>query len=208
MTAVFINSFILFFVTIDTIGNLPFFLSLTEGAKIKKRNQIAIKSIIIAFFIMITFAYFGRYLLEAIHVSLDSLKIAGGVILMFLAIDILFEKRKTRREKRVEEALDERNFDEITVFPIAFPFIAGPSALTTIILLIGNYSINTEFQVPVILALVAALVVSLILMIGASLIVTFIPKQILHATARVMDFILAALAPQFIIDGIKSRFNI
>ena len=155
MTATFINSFILFFVTIDTIGNLPFFLSLTEGAKIKKRNQIALKSIIIAFFIMITFAYLGRYLLEAIHVSLDSLKIAGGVILMFLAIDILFEKRKIRREKRVEEALDERNFDEITVFPIAFPFIAGPSALTTIILLIGNYANFPEFQIPVILALVA-----------------------------------------------------
>ena len=208
MAATFINSFILFFVTIDTIGNLPFFLSLTEGAKIKKKNQIALKSVIIAFFIMITFAYLGRYLLEAIHVSLDSLKIAGGVILMFLAIDILFEKRKIRREKRVEEALDEKNFDEITVFPIAFPFIAGPSALTTIILLIGNYSINTEFQVPVILALVAALLVSLFLMIGASLIVKFIPKQILHATAKVMAFILAALATQFIIDGIKASFNI
>ena len=90
MIATFINSFILFFVTIDTIGNLPFFLSLTEGAKIKKRNQIALKSIIIAFFIMVAFAYFGRYLLEAIHVSLDSLKIAGGVILMFGAIFILF----------------------------------------------------------------------------------------------------------------------
>ena len=88
MTSTFVNSFILFFVTIDTIGNLPFFLSLTEGAKIKKRNQIALKSIIIAFFIMITFAYLGRYLLDAIHVTLDSLKIAGGVILMFLAIDI------------------------------------------------------------------------------------------------------------------------
>ena len=131
MTAVFINSFILFFVTIDTIGNLPFFLSLTEEAKVKQRNQIAIKSIIIAFFIMITFAYAGRYLLDAIDVSLDSLKIAGGIILMFLAIDILFEKRKIRREKRVEEALDEKNFDEITVFPIAFPFIAGPCLLYT-----------------------------------------------------------------------------
>ena len=204
MTATFINSFILFFVTIDTIGNLPFFLSLTEGAKIKKRNQIALKSIIIAFFIMITFAYFGRYLLEAIHVSLDSLKIAGGVILMFLAIDILFEKRKIRREKRVEEALDERNFDEITVFPIAFPFIAGPSALTTIILLIGNYTNFPEFQIPVILALVAALIVSLVLMVGANFIIKYIPQQILHATARVMAFILAALATQFIIDGIKA----
>ena len=208
MTAVFINSFILFFVTIDTIGNIPFFLSLTEGAKIKQRNQIALKSIVIAFFIMITFAYAGRYLLEVIDVSLDSLKIAGGIILMFLAIDILFEKRKKRREKRVEEALDEKSFDEIIVFPIAFPFIAGPSALTTIILLIGNYNINTEFQVPVILALIATLVVSLILMIGASFIVRFVPKQILHATARVMAFILAALATQFIIDGIKASFNI
>jgi multiple antibiotic resistance protein len=208
MTAVFINSFILFFVAIDTIGNIPFFLSLTEEAKIKKRNQIAIKSIIIAFFIMITFAYAGRYLLDAIGVSLDSLKIAGGIILMILAIDILFEKRKTRREKRVEEALDEKNFDDIIVFPIAIPFIAGPAALTTIILLIGNYTINTEFQIPVILALIAALVVSLILMIGANFIVKFLPKQILHATARVMAFILAALATQFIIDGIKASFNI
>ena len=98
MTATFINSFILFFVAIDTIGNVPFFLSLTEDAKIKERNKIAIKSTIIAFFIMIIFAYVGRYLLEAIGVTLDSLKIAGGVILMFLAIDILFEKRKRRRE--------------------------------------------------------------------------------------------------------------
>ncbi len=208
MTAVFINSFILFFVAIDTIGNIPFFLSLTEEAKIKKRNQIAIKSVIIAFFIMITFAYAGRYLLDAIGVSLDSLKIAGGIILMILAIDILFEKRKTRREKRVEEALDEKSFDDIIVFPIAIPFIAGPAALTTIILLTGNYTINSEFQIPVILALIAALVVSLILMIGANFIVKFLPKQILHATARVMAFILAALATQFIIDGIKASFNI
>ena len=148
MLATFINSFILFFVAIDAIGNLPFFLSLTEEAKIKERNKIAIKSTIIAFFIMIIFAYVGRYLLEAIGVTLDSLKIAGGVILMFLAIDILFEKRKTRREKRVEEVLDplallpkeEKNYDEIIVFPIAIPFIAGPSALTTIILFIGNYA--------------------------------------------------------------------
>ena len=208
MLPTFINSFILFFVTIDTIGNLPFFLSLTENAKVKKRNQIAIKSTIIAFFILIAFAYIGRYLLEAIGVSLDSLKIAGGIILMFIAIDILFEKRKIRREKKVEEALDEKNYDEITIFPIAIPFIAGPSALATIILLIGNYANFPEFQISVILALVAALIVSLILMIGGSYIVKFLPKQFLHTTARVMAFILAALATQFIVDGIKASFNI
>ena len=208
MLPTFINSFILFFVTIDTIGNLPFFLSLTENAKVKKRNQIAIKSTIIAFFILIAFAYIGRYLLEAIDVSLDSLKIAGGIILMFIAIDILFEKRKIRREKKVEEALDEKNYDEITIFPIAIPFIAGPSALATIILLIGNYANFPEFQIPVILALIAALIVGLILMIGGSYIVKFLPRQFLHTTARVMAFILAALATQFIIDGIKASFNI
>ena len=208
MLKTFINSFVLFFITIDTIGNLPFFLTLTEDAKFKKRTQIAIKSTIIAFFILVTFAYIGRYLLEALGVSLDSLKIAGGIILMFIAIDILFEKRKIRREKKVEEALDEKNYDEITIFPIAIPFIAGPSTLATIILLIGNYANFPEFQIPVILALIAALAVSLIIMIGGSYIAKFLPKQFLHTTARVMAFILAALATQFIIDGIKASFNI
>ena len=208
MFEAFLNSFVLFFITIDTIGNLPFFISLTEGAPIKKKNQIAIKSIIIAFFITILFAYLGKYLLDAIGVSLDSLKIAGGIILMFIAIDILFEKRKIRREKKVEAALDEKNFDEIIVFPMAIPFIAGPSTLATIILLMGNYNYVPEFQVIVILALIAALIVSLFLMIGTNFTTKYIPQQILHATSRVFAFILAALATQFIIDGIKASFNI
>ena len=208
MLAIFLNSFVLFFITIDTIGNLPFFISLTEGAKIKKKNQIAIKSVIIAFFITVVFAYLGKYLLDAIGVSLDSLKIAGGIILMFIAIDILFEKRKIRREKKVEAALDEKNFDEIIVFPIAIPFIAGPSTLATIILLMGNYANSVEFQISVILALVAALIVSLFLMIGANFTTKYIPQQILHAISRVFAFILAALATQFVVDGIKASFNI
>ena len=208
MSAIFFNSFILFFITIDIIGNLPFFISLTEGADIKKKNQIAIKSVIIAFFITILFAYLGKYLLDAIGVSLDSLKIAGGVILMFIAIDILFEKRKIRREKKVEAALDEKNFDEIIVFPMAIPFIAGPSTLATIILLMGNYSDSIESQMIVIFALIVALIVSLFLMIGTNFSTKYIPPQILHATSRVFAFILAALATQFIIDGIKASFNI
>ena len=208
MLAIFLNSFVLFFITIDTIGNLPFFISLTEGAKVKKKNQIAIKSIIYAFFILILFAYLGRYLLDALEVTLDSLKIAGGIILMFIAIDILFEKRKKRREKKVEAALDEKTYDEIIIFPIAIPFIAGPSTLATIILLMGNYSASINFQIVVILALIAALIVSLLLMVGANFTTKYIPPQILHATSRVFAFILAALATQFVIDGIKASFNI
>jgi multiple antibiotic resistance protein len=208
MSEIFLNSFILFFITIDTIGNLPFFISLTEGANIKKKNQIAVKSVIIAFFITILFAYLGKYLLDVISVSLDSLKIAGGFILMFIAIDILFEKRKIRREKKVEAALDEKNFDEIIVFPMAIPFIAGPSTLATIILLMGNYTDSPEFQIIVILALIAALIVSLFLMVATNFTTKYISQQILHATSRVFAFILAALATQFIIDGIKASFNI
>lgn len=208
MSAIFFNSFILFFITIDTIGNLPFFISLTEGADVKQKNQIAIKSILIAFFITVAFAYLGKYLLDAIGVSLDSLKIAGGIILMFIAIDILFEKRKIRREKKVEDALYEKNFEEIIVFPMAIPFIAGPSTLATIILLMGNYSASVESQMVVIFALIIALIVSLFLMIGANYTTKYIPQQILHATSRVFAFILAALATQFVIDGIKASFNI
>ena len=198
----------MFFITIDTIGNLPFFISLTEGAKIKKKNQIAIKSVIYAFFILILFAYLGRYLLDALGVTLDSLKIAGGIILMFIAIDILFEKRKKRREKKVEAALDEKTYDEIIIFPIAIPFIAGPSTLATIILLMGNYTASIDSQIVVLLALISALIVSLFLMIGTNFTTKYIPPQILHATSRVFAFILAALATQFVIDGIKASFNI
>jgi len=205
---IFLNSFVLFFITIDTIGNLPFFISLTEGAKIKKKNQIALKSVIYAFFILILFAYLGKYLLDALGVTLDSLKIAGGIILMFIAIDILFEKRKKRREKKVEAALDEKTYDEIIIFPMAIPFIAGPSTLATIILLMGNYNESINFQIVVLLALIAALIVSLLLMIGANFTTKYIPPQILHATSRVFAFILAALATQFVIDGIKASFNI
>ncbi len=208
MLPIFLNSFVLFFITIDTIGNLPFFISLTEDAKIKVKNKIAIKSVIYAFFILILFAYLGRYLLDALGVTLDSLKIAGGIILMFIAIDILFEKRKKRREKKVEAALDEKNYDEIIIFPIAIPFIAGPSTLATIILLMGNYSASINYQMVVILALIAALLVSLLLMIGTNFTTKYIPPQILHATSRVFAFILAALATQFVIDGIKASFNI
>ena len=208
MLPIFLNSFVLFFITIDTIGNLPFFISLTEDAKIKVKNKIAIKSVIYGFFILILFAYLGRYLLDALGVTLDSLKIAGGIILMFIAIDILFEKRKKRREKKVEAALDEKTYDEIIIFPIAIPFIAGPSTLATIILLMGNYSASINFQIVVILALIAALIVSLLLMIGANFTTKYIPPQILHATSRVFAFILAALATQFVIDGIKASFNI
>jgi len=208
MSAVFLNSFILFFITIDTIGNLPFFISLTEGANIKKKNQIAVKSVIIAFFITVAFAYLGKYLLDALGVSLDSLKIAGGIILMFIAIDILFEKRKVRREKKVEAALDEKNFEEIIVFPMAIHFIEGPLSLATIILLMGNYDGSINLQMVVILALIAALIVSLLLMIGTNFTTKYIPPQILHATSRVFAFILAALATQFVIDGIKASFNI
>ena len=208
MLPIFLNSFVLFFITIDTIGNLPFFISLTEGAKIKKKNQIALKSVVYAFFILILFAYLGKYLLDALGVTLDSLKIAGGIILMFIAIDILFEKRKKRREKKVEAALDEKTYDEIIIFPMAIPFIAGPSTLATIILLMGNYNESINFQIVVLLALIAALIVSLLLMIGANFTTKYIPSQILHATSRVFAFILAALATQFVIDGIKASFNI
>ena len=127
---------------------------------------------------------------------------------MFIAIDILFEKRKRRREKKVEAALDDKTYDEIIIFPIAIPFIAGPSTLATIILLMGNYAESINLQLVVILALIAALIVSLLLMIGTNFTTKYIPPQILHATSRVFAFILAALATHFIIDGIKASFNI
>ena len=127
---------------------------------------------------------------------------------MFIAIDILFEKRKIRREKKVEAALDEKNFDEIIVFPMAIPFIAGPSTLATIILLMGNYSDSMLISNVSYFCFNSCINCKFIFNDWNKFYNKIYTPQILHATSRVFAFILAALATQFIIDGIKASFNI
>jgi len=206
MSEVFLNSFAVLFVAIDAIGIGPLFLSLTYGASLKQRYQIALRSSLIAFIILLIFAYGGQFFFNWIGVSLNSLKVAGGIILLIIAIEMLLDKRRIRREENASKALSEKTIDEITVFPLSIPLIAGPAALTSIVLLISANSFSSENLLMVYLALASVMIVTLLHMLSSTFIAKFVGKNILNVFSRVIALILASLAIQFVIDGLKSSF--
>jgi len=206
MSEVFLNSFAVLFVAIDAVGIGPLFLSLTYGASTKQRYQIALRSSLIAFIILLIFAYGGQFFFNWIGVSLNSLKVAGGIILLIIAIEMLLDKRRIRREENASKALSEKTIDEITVFPLSIPLIAGPAALTSIVLLINANSFSNENLLMVYLALTSVMIVTLLHMLFSTFIAKFAGKNILNVFSRVIALILASLAIQFVIDGLKSSF--
>jgi len=208
MSEVFLNSFAVLFVAIDAVGIGPLFLSLTYGASTKQRYQIALRSSLIAFIVLLIFAYGGQFFFNWIGVSLNSLKVAGGIILLIIAIEMLLDKRRIRREENATKALSEKTIDEITVFPLSIPLIAGPAALTSIVLLINANSFSNENLLMVYLALISVMIVTLFHMLFSTLIAKFAGKNILNVFSRVIALILASLAIQFVIDGLKSSFFI
>jgi len=208
MSEVFLNSFAVLFVAIDAVGIGPLFLSLTYGASRKQRYQIALRSSLIAFIVLLIFAYGGQFFFNWISVSLNSLKVAGGIILLIIAIEMLLDKRRIRREQNATKALSEKTIDEITVFPLSIPLIAGPAALTSIVLLINANSFSNENLLMVYLALILVMIVTLFHMLFSTLIAKFAGKNILNVFSRVIALILASLAIQFVIDGLKSSFFI
>jgi len=206
MSEVFLNSFAVLFVAIDAAGIGPLFLSLTYGTSTKQRYQIALRSSLIAFIILLIFAYGGQFFFNWIGVSLNSLKVAGGIILLIIAIEMLLDKRRIRREENASKALSEKTIDEITVFPLSIPLIAGPAALTSIVLLINANSFSNENLLMVYLALASVMIVTLLHMLFSTFIAKFAGKNILNVFSRVIALILASLAIQFVIDGLKSSF--
>jgi len=206
MSEVFLNSFAVLFVAIDAVGIGSLFLSLTYGASTKQRYQIALRSSLIAFIILLIFAYGGQFFFNWIGVSLNSLKVAGGIILLIIAIEMLLDKRRIRREENASKALSEKTIYEITVFPLSIPLIAGPAALTSIVLLINANFFSNENLLMVYLALASVMIVTLLHMVFSTFIAKFVGKNILNVFSRVIALILASLAIQFVIDGLKSSF--
>ena len=206
MSEVFLNSFAVLFIAIDAVGIGPLFLSLTYGASTKQRYQIALRSSLIAFIVLLIFAYGGQFFFNWIGVSLNSLKVAGGIILLIIAIEMLLDKRRIRREENASKALSEKTIDEITVFPLSIPLIAGPAALTSIVLLINANSFSNENLLMVYLALTSVMIVTLLHMLFSTFVAKFAGKNILNVFSRVIALILASLAIQFVIDGLRSSF--
>ena len=202
----FWQSFVIFAVTVDPIGLVPFFLAVTLNHADTQRSQIAFKATLIAAGILVAFAVVGEQFLNILGIGLPALRIAGGILLFLVAIDMLLVRESGLRSTvhaEMEEASIQHN---IAVFPLAIPLIAGPGAITSTILLMGRTGSDFTQQTLVIVALFFVLAFTLLLFIGATKVQRFLGLTGINVVTRVMGIILASLACQFVIDGIKESW--
>ncbi|MET0373039.1 MAG: MarC family protein [Rhizorhabdus sp.] len=212
MMALFLSAFVTLFVVIDPPGCAPIFASLTNGASGAQRRTMAIRSTIIAAVLLLLFALVGEKLLATLGISLDAFRIAGGIMLFLIALEMVFEKRTERREERADEisrkaAEEQRPVEDISVFPMAIPMIAGPGSIATVMLLVSR-SHGIDQTLIVLAALAAVLFLTVAALLAAGPIMRVLGPKLEAMITRVLGVLLAALAAQFIIDGITAAFRL
>lgn len=200
------SALVTFFVIIDPPGCAPIFASLTQGAPHAQRRAMAIRSVLIAASILIFFGLFGEDLLSALGVSLAAFRIAGGIMLFLIALEMVFEKRTERREHRAQEVNATPEIEDISVFPMAIPMIAGPGSIASIMLLMAR-SNGLQESLIVLGALLAILLLTLVALLMAGPLMRLLGHKMEAMITRLLGVILAALAAQFVIDGIAISFN-
>jgi multiple antibiotic resistance protein len=199
------SALITFLVIIDPPGCAPIFASLTRGASPAHRRAMAIRSSLIAWTILMFFALLGRPLLHALGISLASFRIAGGIMLFFIAVDMVFERRTERREKRAEAIERTPEIEDISVFPMAMPMIAGPGSIASAMLWVSRAEDPLHIAV-VLVANTTVMLLTLVTLLATGPLMRLIGDKVEAAITRILGVILAALAAQFVIDGLKQSF--
>ncbi len=199
-----INAFATLFVTIDPIGLAPMFLALTSGASARQRRAIAIKATLIGGAILFAFLLAGKSILGMLGISVPAFQIAGGLLLLIIAIEMVFEKRQQRKTETAEKAIaHNEDLNDVAIFPLGIPLISGPAAISAIILLTSQAPTTVAYAG---LATVIALIVGLCLIsfILADRIERLMGDTAAQVLTRLLGVLLAALSVQFIADGIVS----
>lgn len=212
MLEVFLASLVTFFVVIDPPGVTPMFGTLTQDMPPSMRRLMAWKSILIAGGILFGFAFGGEWVLTQLHVSLDAFRIAGGLLLFLIALDMLFETRTQRRQARNAKVLEERRahpgeHEDISVFPLAIPLIAGPGSIASIMLLFAQHP-DWSARGAVLAGVVVNLALTLVVFLIAARVSQLMSATLAAIVTKVFGILLAALAAQFTIDGIKGAFGL
>ncbi len=201
-----VKFFVVFFVVVDPISLIPLFAGLTQGASAGYKKLMATKSTLIALVISILFALVGARFLEIMGISLDSFRIAGGSLLFLIALDMVFARASGTRTTTPEQE-EAKLRDDISVFPLAFPFIAGPGALATILLTAGEVDAKPLLIAGFLGVVALVLIVCWVLMLATSRLMKVLGVTGANVTSRLSGVILAALAVQFIIDGLRGSFH-
>ena len=202
MIELFGSALVTFLVIIDPPGCAPIFASLTRGTPPAHRRAMAIRSSLIAWVILMFFGLLGRPMLHALGISLASFRIAGGIRLFYIAVDMVFERRTQRREDRAHSIEGTPEAEDISVFPMAIPMIAGPGSIASAMLWVSRA--ENPFHIAVVLAAITVvMILTMLTLLASEPLMRLMGEKIEAMITRILGVILAALAAQFVIDGLK-----
>jgi multiple antibiotic resistance protein len=199
MYEIYIQSFVLYFVVIDPFGTTTIFMSLTQHQNSHEKMKSAFEGVLTATIILIFFSLVGNLLLTYLNISLGAFKIAGGIILFIISLEMLFDKRQERKEKDIENVSN-----NIAIFPLAIPLLSGPAAITSVIVIVSQFGDNFTYQLIGTTSLLSVMLLTLILFLIVSKSQQFINKKVTNVFSRVISIILAGLSVQYIVDGVVS----
>ena len=194
VTDLITNTFIVFFVVIDPVGLAPMFGALTQGSGRVYQRRMAMRGIFLAMGILLMFSLTGQFLFVALGISLDAFRIAGGVLLFLLSIDMIFARQSGLRSTTSSEQSEAVQRQDISVFPLAIPLIAGPGAVTTVLLLMGEQSGNVQAQSIILGILVVVLLITLLVLLFSDRIMRLIGETGANVISRVLGVVLTNVA--------------
>jgi multiple antibiotic resistance protein len=197
------NAFVTLLVTIDPPGLAPLFLALTVGMNRSERLQVGLRASLIAFAILALFAVAGTTILAVFGITLPAFRVAGGLLLFYIAFEMIFERRQDRKEKSADTAITRDHIRNVAAFPLALPLIAGPGAISATVLLSGTFP-SAPQRALLVAILAACIFVTWVFLVLADRIDRFLGETGRSILTRLLGVILAALAVQFVADGIKA----
>lgn len=199
-----------FLVTIDPVGLAPIFLALTRDFAPAQRRRIAARGCLLGGGVLLAFALLGEPALRTLGISIPAFRIAGGITLLLLAVEMVFEHRARRRSSTAEAAVAEDHdaAGGVAAFPLAMPLVAGPAAITTVILQVSSQDGDAAGLLAVVGALLACLALTYASLMAASLLAKVLGPTLVLLLSRLLGLLLAALSVQFVIDGVKEAFGL
>lgn len=200
----FMTAFTTLFVILDPIGQVPIFMALTHKQSVSLRRQTAFRAIVLAGIILVSFGLIGEVLLTFLGITLPAFRIAGGILLLLVSIDMIFARQSGIRSATEEETEEAEERKDVAVFPIAVPLLAGPGAITSVILLMGRATHDLALQAFVLALIVLVLLICLAALLFASRLMDILGLTGVNVVGRLAGVILAALAVQYVIDGVTT----
>ncbi len=208
MLDIALQGFTTLFVVIDPLGLVPLLLALTVGVPAAERRRMALKGTLIAAVILLGFALLGEPLLALLGIGLPAFRTAGGVMLLLIALEMVFQRRTDRRSRSADELRDVGGHADISVFPLAIPLLSGPGAITSIMLLMARHEGDLAAQALVIAMLLVVMALCVAIFLFVDPLERLLGPTLTHVISRLLGILLAALAVQYVLDGLRSAFGI